>query len=57
MHLAFAAPVLLAVVGAQQPTLLVTGATPNMPLNLFALSGATQVSAKYCTNAALAANA
>ena len=35
MHLAFAAPVLLAVVGAQQPTLLVTGATGRLGAELY----------------------
>ena len=35
MRLAFAAPVLLAVVGAQQPTLLVTGATGRLGAELY----------------------
>ena len=49
MHLAFAAPVLLAVVGAQRPTLLVTGATGRLGSELYsqakALSAFSEVRA------------
>jgi UDP-galactose transporter B1 len=43
------ANVLLAFVG-----MTITGATPNIPLKMFAISGAAQVSAKACTSLALA---
>jgi len=34
--------------------MLLTGHTPNLPLDMFAISGATQVLAKFCTSMALA---
>ncbi|GKY96539.1 hypothetical protein MPSEU_000613400 [Mayamaea pseudoterrestris] len=34
--------------------MILTGATPNIPLKMFAISGAAQVSAKACTSLALA---
>ena len=44
----------LANVGVSFAALLLMGFTRNIPHDMFAMTGATQVFAKYCTNAALA---